>query len=228
MTQRGDTPLVQAAGRVAARGFALGSALRGAKFFHPVGVVHEATVDVDEVLAEPGRYHSLIRFSRGVGLPVGVPDVLGMAVRLLDAHGEGRHQDFLMVTSGDGAFVQHFLLPARRFSALPLSTVLPYRAGGGSFIVGARALDWPGEAAGDEMTDLLRIAGTGLPAFELGVAALGRRLRPVGEITLGERLEPSANRIRFDPWNTGGGLEPATALNAIRAYVYPASQRAWH
>ena len=31
----------------------------------------------------------------------------------------------------------------------------------------------------------------------------------------------------FNPWNTGGGLEPAGFLNRLRDIAYPLSQRAW-
>lgn len=223
------------AGEVAARGFGFGSRVRRTKFFHPHGVVHEAQVvthspspapPAARVLSEPREYDALIRFSRGAGAPAGIPDVLGMAIRLLDAHGPSRHQDFLLVTSGDGAVIQHLLLPARRFSSRPYSSVLPYRAGDETFLIGARAVGAP-PVADDEFDELARFARRRGPAFEMCIAPLGRRLRPIGEITLGKRLEPDANRIRFDPWNTGGGLEPATALNRIRAYVYPSSQSAW-
>jgi hypothetical protein len=84
-----------------------------------------------------------------------------------------------------------------------------------------------GALGGDGFDDLLRLASTGRPAFELCVAPLGGRLVAVGQITLGERLEPAANRIRFDPFNCGGGLEPVSILNRLRAFAYPASQRGW-
>src|SRR3712207_8280735 len=44
-----------------------------------------------------------------------------------------------------------------------------------------------------------RAAATGRAAFDLAVAPLGGRLRPVGAITLGQRLEPEANAMRFNP-----------------------------
>lgn len=228
---------VEAAGRVTAAGFWLASRLRGTKVFHPRGVVHEATVMMAGrggaatgvgLFDQPGTYEALIRFSRGAGLPRSLPDVLGMAIRLLDAHGRGRHQDFLLVTSGDGPLVQHLLLPARSFESLPYSSVLPYSGGGRTWLVGARRRRGaPSSRNGDEFADLLELSSSGGPAFELCIARLGRRLRPVGDITLGRRLEASANAIRFDPFNSGGGLQPVTILNRLRAYAYPASQRGW-
>jgi hypothetical protein len=38
---------------------------------------------------------------------------------------------------------------------------------------------------------------------------------------------PEADALRFNPWNTGGGLAPAGLLNRLRDYAYPLSQRAW-
>ena len=50
------------------------------------------------LLRRRATHQGLVRFSRCVGLPNAVPDLLGMPLRLSDAHGAGRHQDFLLVT----------------------------------------------------------------------------------------------------------------------------------
>jgi hypothetical protein len=44
---------------------------------------------------------------------------------------------------------------------------------------------------------------------------------------VGSRLPPAADALRFNPFNCGGGLEPAGVLNRLRDYAYPLSQRAW-
>lgn len=225
-------------GTVTAAGFGAASRLRGSKAFHPEGVVHEATVELTgspsvppgvEILATPARHDALIRFSRGAGLPSPLPDVMGMAIRLPDVHGRGRHQDLLLVTSGNGPVVQHLLLPAPGFMSLPYSSLLPYRAGdGGLFLVGATVRKRLRPAPGSDEYDVLaRSAATGRPAFDLAVASLGGRLRPVGTITLGSRREPDANAIRFNPFNTGGGLNPTGFLQRLRDAAYPGSQAGW-
>jgi hypothetical protein len=206
---------VAAVGTVTAAALRLGSRLRGSKVFHPEGVVHFATVTISGgdpappsaiILREPGEYPAMIRFSRAIGLPRSVPDIAGLALRLVDVHGPGRHQDFLLVSSGDGPLVHHLLLPTRNPRALPYSSLVPYRAGDDTFLVGARA---------------------SRDGFDLAIAPVGGKLRPVGHITVGERLPAEANRIRFNPWNTGGGIEPTGLINRLRDYAYPASQKGW-
>ena len=56
-----------------------------------------------------------MRFSRGAGLPEPLPDILGVAVRVLDSHGPGGHQDFLLATSSGLPVAHHALLPATTF-----------------------------------------------------------------------------------------------------------------
>jgi hypothetical protein len=74
-------------------------------------------------LLVPGaRYDAVVRFSRGGGLPEPLPDALGVAVRLPDAYGPGRTQDFLVTSSAD----LPLLFPGRSFlhgrSAAPSPT----------------------------------------------------------------------------------------------------------
>lgn len=229
---------LRAAGTLAAATFGLASRARGKKSLHPEGVVHEATLTVTgaaaapagvPLLSDPREHAAIVRFSRGAGLPAALPDVLGLALRLPDVHGPGGHQDLLLATSGNGPLVHHLLLPAPGFLSLPYSSILPYRGGDGSlFLVGAmprgRARRRSG---GDEYDALARAAASGGPAFDIGVAAIGGRLRPVASLTLGPRLEPEANALRFNPWNTGGGLEPAGFFNWLRDFAYPGSQAGW-
>jgi hypothetical protein len=193
------------------------AAARRAKAVHPHGVVHAATLHVPgapraprgaELLSRPGGHEAIVRISRSLGLPRPLPDLLGLSLRVLDAYGPGRHQDILMVTSVDRPVLHHVFVPARDPQQRPYSSSLPYRAGGEEFLLGALPGDRPG-------------------AFELAVAPLEGRFSPVAEIRLGERLPDAADALRFNPWNTGGGLEPAGLLNRWRRRAYPMSQAAW-
>ena len=66
------------------RAFELLARLRAAPAFHPDGVLYEgeATVRGPGPLP-PGQVDCLVRLSKGIGTPRGVPDLLGVAVRLL-------------------------------------------------------------------------------------------------------------------------------------------------
>jgi hypothetical protein len=188
------------------------SATRRARVFHPRGTAHTATVVVEAgdhplaVLA--GRHDAIVRLSRAAGTPEPLPDVLGLAVKLLNAHGAGGHQDFLLVTSGSGFPAHHLLVPTTEPRARPYSSLLPYRnARGTRFIVGA----------------LPTVGGNGR-RFVLATA--DRSWRSVGTIDLGERLaDDQAQRLRYNPWHTGGGLEPTGLLNRLRRTAYLGSQR---
>lgn len=192
------------------------AAARRAKSVHPRGVVREAALVIDGgpaapvgsvLLSTPGRHRAIVRFSRSLGLPESLPDLLGMAIRVLGAYGPDRHQDLLLISSADAPILHHLFLPARDARQRPYSSALPYAAGGERFLIGA------------------------IPAhdgFALAVAPPAGRFAPVGRIELGAALAPEANAIRFDvTQHTGGGLEPAGLLNRMRRLAYPMSQWAW-
>jgi hypothetical protein len=192
------------------------SALRRSKSVHPRGTVREATVTIaggpaapaaSTLLSRPGEHRALVRFSRSLGLPHPLPDLLGMAIRVLDAYGDGAHQDFLLISSADAPVLHHLFVPAAHVRQRPFSSSLPYAAGEDTVLIGA------------------------LPAgerFALAVARPAGRFAAVGHVELGDRLPDTANGMRFNVReNTGGGLEPTGVLNRMRDLAYPMSQWAW-
>jgi hypothetical protein len=215
---------------------ALAAGRRG-KAVHPHGVVYEAELVVAErsdwlastdLFGKPGRHAAVMRFSRSLGLPRPLPDLLGVSVRVLDAYGRGRHQDLLMVTSVDSPVVHHLFVPAGDVQQRPYSSSLPYRAGDRTLLIGVLArADAPRPEGGNELERLQAAASTGELVFDLAVAKMWGRFRPVAELRVGDRLPAEADALRFNPWNCGGGLEPVGFLNRLRDYAYPLSQRAW-
>jgi hypothetical protein len=213
------------------------AAARGGKAVHPHGAVYEAQLVVPsqrgalgqtELFGTPASRRALVRFSRSLGLPRPLPDLLGMSLRVPDAYGAGRDQDFLMVTSADAPVVHHLFLPAGDVQQRPYSSSLPYRAGDETFVVGALPRpESPRVEGGDELERLAAAAATGALLFDLAVATVWGRFRPVAELRVGDPLPPASDALRFNPWNSGGGLEPTGLLNRLRDYAYPLSQRAW-
>jgi hypothetical protein len=213
------------------------AAVRRGKAVHPHGVVHAGRLVVEgaaaaphgsALLGSPGEHAAIVRFSRSVGVPRPIPDLLGMSIRLPDVYGPGRHQDFMLVTSADLPIVHHVFLPAGDVQQRPYTSSLPYRAGGDRFLIGL--LPEPAAPRPDGDTELDRLdaaARTGRLRFRLAVAPVMGRFRPVGELWIGERLPPEMDALRFNPWNTGGGLRPAGLLNRWRKRAYPMSQAAW-
>jgi hypothetical protein len=210
--------------------------LRGGKPVHPHGAVHAARLIVPddhgsheiELLRRPGSHPAIVRFSRSVGLPRPLPDLLGMAIRIPDAYGPDRHQDFLLVTSADLPIIHHVFLPARDVQQRPYTSAIPFRTGSRRFLVGALPRsDSPRPEGSTELARLAAAAATGALSFDLALAAPMGRFHPVAELRIGERLGPPADAIRFHPANCGGGLEPFGMLNRMRDFAYPMSQRAW-
>ena len=200
-----------------AAGLAMGAlaAVRRGKAVHPQGEVYEATLRVPgaahapraaSLLARPGEHRAIVRFSRSLGVPRPLPDLLGLSLRVLDAYGRDRHQDLLLVTSIDRPVLRHLFVPARGIADRVYSSSLPYRAGDEEFVIGA-----------------LPLSGQ---RFQLAVSRRGN-FAPVADITIGRRLDDVADALRFNPFNTGGGLEPTGLLNALRRRAYPMSQRTW-
>jgi hypothetical protein len=233
-------------GRLAvdAAGYGVGAVLagvaaaRGGKAVHPHGVVYRARVVIDgspaapqgsDLLREPAEHAGLVRFSRSLGVPRPLPDLLGASVRVLDAYGPGRHQDVLMVSSVDLPVLHHVFVPSADVQQRPYSSSLPYRAGTESFLLGLTpAATSPRPApGGDEFDRLAGAAATGRLAFDLAVAPVMGRFRRVGALHVEDRLPDSLDALRFNPFHCGGGLEPVGALNRLRDYAYPLSQAAW-
>ena len=213
------------------------AALRRGKAFHPNGVVYDARVAIPgtseapaaaALLSRPCEHRAIVRFSRAVGLPRPIPDLLGLSLRIPDAYGENLHQDFLLVTSADLPLVHHIFLPALDVQQRPYTSSLPYRAGGDLFLVGAvPRRDSPRPGGGDEFDRLHAAAATGRLVFDIAVARVAGRFRRVGSLYVEGRLRPELDALRFNPWNSGGGMEPAGWLNGARDRAYKLSQDAW-
>jgi hypothetical protein len=194
------------------------AAVRRGKPVHPRGEVYAARLVVGGVPAAPraaslfaraAEHRAVVRFSRSLGLPRRLSDLLGMSIRVLDAYGPGVHQDFLLVTSVDAPVLHHIFVPASDVRQRPYSSSLLFRAGGERFIVGA--LPDPESAR----------------RFLIAVARPMGRFVPVADLWVEEPLPEAADALRFRPLAAGGGLEPAGVLNAMRRYAYPMSQWAW-
>ncbi|MCW3012051.1 MAG: hypothetical protein JWO90_2455 [Solirubrobacterales bacterium] len=208
------------------------SAARGARAVHPQGFVCRGRWTVerasplapDATVLRPGAsYDVLARVSRGAGLPSAVGDFYGIAVRLLDAHGPGRHQDVLANASADLPLVHHVFLPAPRWYAQAYSTCLPYDAGAGPIVLGWLPPDRRGPGPSlDAMRDEVR-RGAG---FGIAVAALLGRFTEVGRLVLDGLVDPGDGDVDFDPTRfTGGGLRPVGLLNRLRGPAYANSRR---
>jgi hypothetical protein len=185
------------------------STVRRKRIFHPRGGAFEAVVEIPggagtgvALFDEPSTQQATVRFSRGVGLPEPLPDIPGIALRLRDVHGRGRHQDLMMNASLDLPVLHHLMLPARTGV---FSSILAYDVAGTIRLFGA-----------------LQDSES---SFRLAVAPLSGRFRTVATVRLGSPLpQPRADALRFNPWHTGGGIRPAGPFQRARAAAYRGSQ----
>ena len=204
-------------------------ALRRARAFHPVGIAFIGTWTAADDLVpplEPSRpWPVVVRLSKGVGLPDTVPDVLGLAIRIVDLHGRGQHQDLLFASSGARGIGRMLLRPTADHGHATYSTVVPYETPIGKGLLWAQArLTGDGEAPRSLATAAERAEAAQL-TFTIGLVTEDRD-HLLGEVVIDERLDADVGEaLRFDPMNAGPPLCPTGALQELRERAYRASQR---
>lgn len=232
-----------AAGPAVAAGFYALATARRRRSLHPVGVGYQGWLQVPHEgpprsgvpLFQAGATHpALLRFSRGAGLPEPLPDALGVAIKLPDAHGPGADQDLLLTSSTDRPLLRRLLFPARSFAHGAFSTALPYDLGNDRVVLllvpahssAGRSADGDRHhAAGGALAELRAAAAKGL-GFEIRTARTFGRSKALATLRIGPPLPAEQTEaLRFNPWNTGPGIRPAGWLNLLRDAAYRASQR---
>lgn len=195
-----------------AGGAALAGAIRAvaalrpaAKPLHPVGAVCAGRIHRHGSkpgsgvawLDEPGEDEVLVRLSRAVGLPAALPDIHGLAIRVLTPEGGA---DLLLASTGWGRLSRFVLTASREPSRRPMTTLLPYRAPSGAVLIGARA--------------------TGPASYTLAWAPHNGEWQTFGVLNLNGR--PAADRaISFDPVRRRlPGLEQYAAVSRLREPAY--------
>ncbi|WP_136520082.1 hypothetical protein [Cellulomonas telluris] len=156
MTAAQAPAAARVAGRVFGAVFDRVGALRRDRPLHPRGTVLRGTLRLGDDPDAPGgelRYAgpALVRVSRSVGLPPGLPDVHGLAVRW---EVDGQPQDVLLSGTGTGRLTRFLLAPRRRPWSGFLGSLMPFRTADGPVLLGAVPV--PG-ARGDADREDLRV-----------------------------------------------------------------------
>ena len=154
-----------------------------------------------------GTEEVLLRFSRSVGLPERLPDVLGLAVRV--SLEEGGRGDLLLATTGAGRWGRFLLRLARRRGAF-YSSLFPYRSFAGPLLLAACPLDDDG------------------CHFEFVCARPGGRWSSFGRLSVRPAIERGHDTsTAFDPvLNVVPGLDSYAWAAHLRRFAYAASRRA--
>jgi len=217
LSRASDAPLVRL-GTAAFRG---ASRLRGERAIHARGRTMTASVQVTgsartgaPLLDTPAEHEALVRVSRSAGLPLPLPDVLGLAVRVLDAHGPGAHQDLLLDSTLEPALLRRLPWPA---SVRPLhGSLLPYDVAGRTLLLGARGMPGQRPATLADLPDRFELEL--LLATPHGVWERWAVLTTSGVLPA-----PGGRQTRFNPWTTGGGIQPSGPWQEWRRRAYDES-----
>jgi hypothetical protein len=228
---------------VVAAGFYTLAALRNRRSLHPTGIGYQGWLRVPNewppqsgvpLFRAGARHPALLRFSQGAGLPEPLPDALGVAIKLPDAHRPGADQDLLLTSSTDRPLLRRLLFPARSFVRGAFSTALPYDLGRDRVVLllvpvpigaGPSTGGEDHRPVGGALAELRAVAANGLE-LELRTAKSLGRSQPLATVTVGPPLSPDqTGALRFNPWTTGPGIHPSGWLNLLRDAAYQASQR---
>jgi len=86
-------------------------------------------------LDEPGTSEVHARLSRGLGLPEVLPDIVGLALRVVD---QGGSCDVLLASTGCSRLGRFLVLFRRRVDRAVLGSLMPYKGPDGPILVAAR------------------------------------------------------------------------------------------
>lgn len=202
--------------------------LRRARTFHPAGAmcVGFATLGDEDLPLRSGAV--TLRISKGLGTPGGLPDIVGVAVRLQTSSPGGSADgdwDVLLAGRMPGLGPLPVPAPARTWHDVPLSSISRFRYDGEDWRIDGRLLV-PRLSGG---LSVPRLRGRLLRAN--GVLALGARgrsgsTRPLGTVNF--TAEAAGSDLRFDPVRAvPDGVRPVPDwLARLRADAYRASRDA--
>ena len=156
--------------------------------------VHRASLVFSAGSALPGGTELLTPGSTVDALVrMGVGEYRTLCLKVPDAYGPGRDQDFLLASSADGIPFHHAVLPAQRVDSRLFSSLWLHLAGIEPVVFGLRAetLAQPtGLSDGDR--------------FDFLISSAVGRFRSVGSLTI--EGEDGTGATSFAASNTGGGL----------------------
>jgi hypothetical protein len=216
------------------------SRIRHARMFHPRGMVLDADVRpcaVDEPWASIARRlegKALVRLSSAWWMQREWPDVLGCAIRFRSA--ESSAQDLLFATIRRPWTMPFAPMTTKHhdFFANHYYAVSPFRAEGTAALTEwrVRPQHAPPETGGTREEKLARAVERREAIFVLEARPYRRLVdlrsseyHALAVIDLTGWAEVDQERLSFDPFRSGLGIEPAGFVHALRVAAYAASRR---
>jgi hypothetical protein len=211
-----------------AKPFQWGSALRGRRFFHPVGVLAEGSLErvapAGEGLPLPSS-DVVARISKAAGTPGVLPDFIGLAVRVVPQQLAATPWDILLVSAGSGVLARAVALrPTTSWSGQTLTSLMPFRYQGGVWWLRARSMS-DVNGFGLSLDSIERAIGGGGIDFAIDQACGRGDFAPLSRLTLTGVLDPEPD-VSFDPvTNTAPGVSLYPEwLADLRARAYRRSR----
>lgn len=176
--------------------------------------VHPALEETAVFRADAPR-PALLRMSQAFTVRAPI-DYVGLAIKLPDAYGAGRDQDFILISSPGAPVWRRFPLPSANALAATYSSGTTFRVGGEQLLFGASFYPLA-RAPLDSMTALASHVGA---ALHFLVAAPHGPWQLAARIEVGTRSTMCDSDIRFNPASDGGGIEAVGMVNAARNVIY--------
>jgi hypothetical protein len=171
--------------------------------FHPFGVLAHGSIERLAPLGEglPITSGEVIgRVSKGVGLPGGLPDIVGLAWRMppRSPRPPPTPWDVLLASAGVGTLSRFLLQPIVSWPGATLSSVMPLRHQNQNWWISARlstAIDKPGV----RLDDIEAHISHGEIRFEIDQACGAGKFRVLARLILNQVVPAGADDIAFDP-----------------------------
>ncbi|MBL1076112.1 phosphodiesterase [Nocardia sp. 2] len=218
--------------RIVNAAFAATARLRRNRVFHPAGlpltgVLHAVDGEYKQLIGSTDR-PVLARISKGAGLPGPIPDVLGLAIRVLDRH--ERPWDLALASTGTGRWGRLVITPGGNWAAARYGSLMPYRFEGGpaSWIF---AEPLAGQPESNSLADLSQYLTDGRLGFVLKAVPWNGPARVLAEMSVaGPEIGEHAAPGFFDPVRN---MPPEVEMlpkpvAALREWAYAGSRRGRH
>lgn len=182
----------------------VGSAIRQRRVFHPIGVLATGTLHRVAPEGEGLPVSSsdvVVRVSKALGTPGGVPDLTGLAVRMPPLHADDPPWDLLMATTGGGRLGRLILRPATAWQSATMTTLMPLAHAGKYYWLRAR-MRTDLAASGLSLEAVKDRIRTGGVVFDIDQAANAGDFRPVARLEI-SGLVADGTDIAFDPTRNG-------------------------
>lgn len=210
-----------------AKPFQWGSALRGRRFFHPVGVLAEGSLErvapAGEGLPLPSS-GVVARVSKAAGTPGALPDFIGLAIRVAPQRVAATPWDILLVSAGSGVLARAVALrPTTSWTGQTLTSLMPFRYQGSVWWLRARSMT-DVNGFGLSLDSIEHAIGGGVD-FAIDQACGRGHFAPLARLTLTSVLDPEPD-VSFDPvTNTAPGVSLYPEwLADLRARAYRRSR----